>query len=425
MKHAQTVLFLGDGMADEPVAELGGRTPLQAANTPNMDWIAAHGRCGQMLTLPDGFPTSSDVANMSVLGGDLATELCGRGPLEAASQGIEMGPDDVVFRMNLVTVAPDGTLKDFSGGHVGAAEQHEAIELLNAKIADSWMGNPGESIRFYAGVSYRNLVLLHGAAFSGREVAYDKPDDNSGNPVAEHLPRAKSPAGEYTAAVLRDIIAKAAEVLKGRNANGVWPWSGGKAGAIHSVSARYGIRGAIVAAVDVINGLGRTMGLDVIKVPGATGYIDTNYEGKADAAIKAIRDGYDFVYVHIESTDEVSHEQNLKLKLKTLEDFDGRLIGRVRAALGDKVPARRGAGRGADIRRDRRAGGRARPPEGRRAHGPSAGVKDERRIQCEDGEAGGRRGHLRAHTRAYYRARAPLVGQRGGEHRPLPRGRGA
>ena len=337
MKHAPTVLFLGDGMADEPVAELGGRTPLQAADTPNMDWIAAHGRSGQMLTLPDGFPTSSDVANMSVLGGDLAKELCGRGPLEAASKGIKMGPDDVVFRMNLVTVNPDGTLKDFSGGHIGATEQQEAIALLNAQIADSWKGNPGEYIRFYAGVSYRNLVLLHGAAFSGREVAYDKPDDNSGNPVAEHLPRAKSPAGEHTAAVLRDIIAKAADVLKGRNANGVWPWSGGKAGAIHSVSGKYGVKCAIVAAVDVINGLGRTMGLDVITVPGATGYIDTNYEGKADAAIQAIRDGYDFVYVHIEATDEVSHAQDLKLKLQALEDFDKRLIGRVRAALGDKV----------------------------------------------------------------------------------------
>lgn len=337
MKHAQTVLFLGDGMADEPLAELGGRTPLQAARVPNMDWIAAHGRSGQMLTLPDGFPTSSDVANMSVLGGDLATELCGRGPLEAASQGIAMGPDDVVFRLNLVTVAPDGTLKDFSGGHVGEAEQKEAIALLNAQIADGWKGHTGEYIRFYPGVSYRNLVLLHGPAFSGSAVAYDKPDDNSGNPVTEHLPRAKTPEGEYTAQVLRDIIARAAEVLKGRGANGVWPWSGGKAGAIHSVSARYGIRGAIVAAVDVINGLGRTMGLDVIPVPGATGYIDTNYEGKADAAIKAIRDGYDFVYVHIEATDEVSHAQDLKLKLQALEDFDGRLIGRVRAALGDTV----------------------------------------------------------------------------------------
>ena len=337
MMKRSTVLFLGDGMADEPLDELDGRTPLQAAATPNMDWIAANGRCGEMLTLPEGFPTSSDVANMSVLGGDLATELCGRGPLEAASQGIEMGPDDVLFRMNLITVAPGGTLADFSGGHIAAPEQQEAIAMLNAQIADSWKGNDGEWIRFHAGVSYRNLLQLHGSAFSGREVAYDKPDDNSGNPVSEHLPKAKSPAGEYTAKVLRDITARAADVLAGRQANGIWLWSGGKAGAIHSVSKKYGIRGAIVAAVDVINGLGRTMGLDVIKVPGATGYIDTNYEGKADAAIKAIKDGYDFVYVHIEATDEVSHAQDLKLKLKAIEDFDRRLVGRVRAALGDSV----------------------------------------------------------------------------------------
>ena len=337
MRKYPTVLFLGDGMADEPVAELGGRTPIEAANVPHMDWIARNGRSGTMLTLPDGFPTSSDVANMSVLGGDLAAELCGRGPLEAASQGIVMGPDDVVFRMNLVSVNPDGTLKDFSGGHVGEAEQREAIALLNEKIASVWKGGEGEYIRFYAGVSYRNLLLLHGAAFSGSAVAYDKPDDNAGNPVAEHLPHAKSPEGEYTAAVLRDVTAKAADILKGRGANGVWLWSGGKAGAIHSVAKRYGVSGAIVAAVDVINGLGRTMGLDVIKVPGATGYIDTNYEGKADAAIKAIRDGYDFVYVHIEATDEVSHAQDLKLKIQALEDFDGRLMGRVMDALGDKV----------------------------------------------------------------------------------------
>lgn len=329
MKTHPTVVFLGDGMADEPVEALGGLTPLQAAKTPAMDLIARNGRSGTLLTLPDGYPTSSDVANMSVLGGDLAKELCGRGPLEAASQGIEMGQDDVVFRMNLVTVAPDGTLADFSGGHVGAEEQKGAIDLLNERVAASWRGGEGEYIRFFTGVSYRNLVLLHGAAFSGTEVACDKPDDNSGNPVAEHLPRAKSAAGEYTASVLRDIIAKAAGVLAGRGANGVWPWSGGKAGAIHSIPERYGVRGAIVAAVDVINGLGRAMGLDVIRVPGATGYIDTNYEGKADAALKALADGYGFVYVHIESTDEVSHARDLDLKLKTIEDFDSRLISRV------------------------------------------------------------------------------------------------
>ena len=329
MKPFKTVLFLGDGMADEPIESIGGRTPLEAAATPWMDKIARDGRSGTFLTLPDGFPTSSDVANMSVMGGDLATELCGRGPLEAASMGLNLGPDDVAFRMNLVTVNDDGTLKDFSAGHIGAEAQREAIALLNESLGT-------DKIRFYAGVSYRNIVVLSGPEFSAA-VAYDKPDDNQGNPVADHLPRAKAPEGEATAATLRDIIAKAAEVLKGRQANGVWPWSGGKAGAIHSIAARYGVRGAVVSAVDVINGLGRVMGLDVIKVPGATGYIDTNYEGKADAAIKAVEDGYDFVYVHIESTDEVSHEQRLDLKIKAIEDFDSRLIGRVMAKLGDSA----------------------------------------------------------------------------------------
>ena len=329
MKPFKTVLFLGDGMADEPIESLGGKTPLEAASTPWMDKIAREGRCGTFLTLPEGFPTSSDVANMSVMGGDLATELCGRGPLEAASMGLKLGPDDVAFRMNLVSVGDDGTLKDFSAGHIGEMAQKEAIALLNEHLGT-------DKIRFYAGVSYRNIIILSGPEFSAA-VAYDKPDDNHGNPVADHLPHAKSPEGEFTAATLRNIIARAAEILKGRQANGVWPWSGGKAGAIHSIAQRYGIRGAVVSAVDVINGLGRVMGLDVIKVPGATGYIDTNYEGKADAAIKALQDGYDFVYVHIESTDEVSHEQRLDLKLKAIEDFDSRLIGRVMSALGDSV----------------------------------------------------------------------------------------
>ena len=332
----KTIMFLGDGMADEPMEELGGRTPLMAANTPNMDWIAKMGRSGTMLTLPDGFPTSSDVANMSVLGGDLATELCGRGPLEAASQGLEIGPDDVVFRVNLVTVSDEGILLDFSGGHVGAAEQHSAIDILNG-VASEMKLAAGESLRFYPGVSYRNILVMHGKAFGAKDIVCDKPDDNHGNAVAEHLPRAKNDAGEYTAKVLCDIQAKAAEALKGRGANGIWCWSGGKPGAIHSVSERYSKRCAVISAVDVINGLGRTMGLDVIPVKGATGFIDTNYEGKADAAIKAIEDGYDFVYVHVEAMDEVSHLRDLGLKLKAIEDFDSRLIGRVRAAFGDGI----------------------------------------------------------------------------------------
>lgn len=326
MKSNKVVIFLGDGMADEPVSELNGKTPIEAAETQGMDLIAKNGRSGTLLTLPNGFPTSSDVANMSVLGGNLATELSGRGPLEAASQGIILGENDVAFRMNLVTINDDGTLKDFSGGHVGKSEQEEAIALLNKEIADKFSGDEGESIRFYAGVSYRNLLILRGKRFSGKAVAYDKPDDNTGNKVADHLPRAKSPEGEYTAKVLCDVIAKAQEVLKGRGANGVWPWSGGKASGVHSISELYGIKGAIIAAVDVINGLGKVMGLDVIKVPGATGYIDTNYRGKADATIDALKNGYDFVYVHVEAIDEVSHAQDLKLKLQAIEDFDKKLI---------------------------------------------------------------------------------------------------
>ena len=328
MKPFKTILFLGDGMADEPLSELGGRTPLQAADTPNMDAIARLGRSGTMLTLPAGFPTSSDVANMSVLGCDLAQELCGRGPLEAASQGIKLGANDIAFRMNLVTVDAEGILRDFSGGHIAQGDAVEAIRLLNEKLGT-------DTIRFYPGVSYRNLLVLSGPEYSA-EISYDKPDDNHGQPVAKHLPRTKSTEGQRTAALLRDLIARASEVLKGREANGIWPWSGGKAGALHNICQRYGIRAAVISAVDVINGLGRCMGMDVIKVPGAPGYIDTNYEGKADAAVKAL-EAYDFVYVHVEAIDEVSHAQDLKLKLKTIEDLDKRLIGRVMAQAGAGV----------------------------------------------------------------------------------------
>lgn len=322
------VIFLGDGMADEPSELLGGRTPLQLAKTPNMDAIARNGRCGTLLTLPDGFPTSSDVANMSVLGCDLATELCGRGPLEAASQGIQLGANDLCFRMNFTTTDANGILRDFSGGHISQKDAEAAVALLNDRLGT-------QQIRFYPGVSYRNLLVLSGPEFSA-QVACDKPDDNHGNPVAEHLPKAKSPAAEPTAHLLRELQAKAAEILAGRPANGVWFWSGGKAGSLHTIPGRYGIRGAVVSAVDVINGLGRCMGLDVVKVQGATGYIDTNYEGKADAAIAAAKN-HDLVYVHLEATDEVSHAQDVKLKIQAIEDFDSRLIGRVMAALGDKA----------------------------------------------------------------------------------------
>jgi 2,3-bisphosphoglycerate-independent phosphoglycerate mutase len=326
--NRKAIVFLGDGMADEPLPQLGNRTPLQAANTPAMDRIAREGRSGTLLTLPAGYPTSSDVANMSVLGCDLTTELCGRGPLEAASQGIPLGPHDIAFRVNLVRVDNEGVLRDYSGGQISKADAAADIVMLNAAL-----GSP--TVRFYPGVSYRNLLILSGPEFSA-EVLCDKPDDNHGNLMAEHLPRAKSAAGQHTAAVLCDLIARAYTVLQESRANAIWPWSGGRAGAIHKLTQRYGITAAVISAVDVINGLGRCMGMEVIPVTGATGYIDTNYEGKADAALAAIQT-HDFVFVHVEGLDEVSHAQDAALKIRALEDFDQRLIGRVMAAVDPAV----------------------------------------------------------------------------------------
>jgi 2,3-bisphosphoglycerate-independent phosphoglycerate mutase len=336
MSRRKTILFLGDGMADEAVPALGGRTPLQAARTPGMDRIAREGRSGSLLTLPAGYPTSSEVANMSVLGCDLATEYCGRGALEAAGRGVKLGPLDTAFRVNLTTVE-GGLLRDFSGGHVQPEHAAALIQALNDRFA-------GEAIRFHPGVSYRNILVLSGAQY-GPAVKTDKPDDHHGEAVAAHLPAAKGPEGEATAAVLRRLVAEAPGVLEAHPvnrhlkaegkamANGIWPWSGGKAGGFRKLKDKYGITGAVISAVDVINGLGRCLGLDVIPVPGATGYIDTNYEGKARAAIEALKT-HDFVYVHVEAIDEVSHEQNLALKLKAIEDFDARIIGPVMEAVG-------------------------------------------------------------------------------------------
>lgn len=338
----KTIIFLPDGMADEPLPELGGKTPLQTVKTPGMDFIAHQGRSGTLLTLPAKFPTSSDVANMSVLGCNLETEYCGRGVLEAASQGIKLSKTDVAFRCNLVTVGADGKLEDFSGGHIAQAAAEDLIAYLNQHLAT-------DKIRFYPGVSYRNLLILSGEEFSA-EVYCQKPDDNYGEIVSEHLPTINKGAKgtDLTLKTLLELIAKAAEILpsapanvravaEGRlPANAIWPWSPGRAGAMRTMAERHGIKAAVISAVDVINGLGRCLGMDVIKVPGATGYIDTDYDGKAEAAIEAIKD-HDMVYVHVEAIDEVSHARNLQLKLKAIEDFDSKIVARVIRECGDDV----------------------------------------------------------------------------------------
>lgn len=340
-RATKTIIFLGDGMADEAVPELGGRTPLQVARTPGMDRIAREGRSGTLMTLPPGFPTSSEVANMSVLGCDLPTEYCGRGPLEAAGRGVPLNPDDTAFRVNLVTTE-NGVLRDFSGGHIAPADAALLIEALNGHFA-------GPKVRFYPGVSYRNLLVLSGVPY-GPHVKTEKPDDNHGERVNDHLPRPTGPEGEETAQILRRMIAEAREVLthhpvnrrlaaEGKPmANGIWPWSGGRAGALRKLRDVYGVRGAVISAVDVISGLGRCLGMEAIAVPGATGYTDTNYEGKAAAAIKAL-DTFDFVYLHLEAIDEVSHEQDLHKKIRAIEDFDARIIVPVLDALGPSLNA--------------------------------------------------------------------------------------
>jgi 2,3-bisphosphoglycerate-independent phosphoglycerate mutase len=334
MKPHKTVILLGDGMSDEPIEALGNRTPIQAAHTPGMDAIARDGRSGTLFTLPDAFPTSSDVANMSVLGCDLETEYCGRGALEAASQGVPLKPTDLAFRINLVSVE-NGCLTDFSGGHLPQDDAVVLIDALNETLAS-------DTVRFYPGVSYRNLLILSGDSFS-TEITTEKPDDNSGNRIDEHLPKSTTEAGDSTAALLLELMKRAEEILsshpinqaamrEGRSpANAIWPWSSGRATALRSLHEKYNISSAVISAVDVIKGLGSLLGMDVIEVEGATGYIDTNYEGKAQAAIEALQD-HDLVYVHVEAIDEVSHAQDLELKIKAIEDFDSRIVQPILAA---------------------------------------------------------------------------------------------
>ncbi len=328
----KAIVFLADGMADEPVEALGGRTPLEAVDTPCMDTIAREGASGTFLTLPEGFPTSSDAANMSVLGYDLASFYPGRGPIEATSRGIPLGPDDVAWRCNLVFVE-NGILKDYSAGHI-SAERAEA--LMNA-LAERFNS---DKVTFYSGVSYRNLLILHGPEFSA-DVDYFKPDSSQDLPVSELRWKAKTPEARHTVEFIEKLVADAAEFLANhplnRNgetpANWIWPWSPGRKPAFPGFSGKYdGRTAAVITAVDVISGIARCAGMDVIPVPGATGYLDTNYAGKAEAAIRAIED-HDFVYVHLEAIDECSHQGDLELKMRAISDLENKIIRPVMTAL--------------------------------------------------------------------------------------------
>lgn len=315
------LVVLGDGMADEPIPELGNRTPLAYANTPNMDRIAREGRTGQVLTIPDGFEAGSDIANLMILGYHPARYYTGRGPLEAVNMGVDLTDDQIAYRCNLVTIR-DGVMQDFSAGHITSTEGAALLGTLQEQL-------PG--VRLVAGVSYRNLLVVDG----GKGAEGTAPHDIVGEEVEEYLPH----GGD--ASLLLTCIEKSIEVFadhpvnRGRLARGlpaatmIWPWSGGKRPALIPFQEKYGKRGGMISAVDLLNGIARYAGMEVITVPGATGYLDTDYQAKARYAIEALRD-LDFLYLHVEAPDEAGHLGSVSEKVKAIERVD-QMIGTIMA----------------------------------------------------------------------------------------------
>ncbi|WP_440948913.1 cofactor-independent phosphoglycerate mutase [Methanosarcina sp. T3] len=318
MKYA---VLIGDGMADYPIEELGGRTILQAARTPAMDSIAAHGKTGLAKTVPEGFPPGSDVANMSIFGYDPAIYYSGRAPLEAASMRVTLAADDVAFRCNLITIE-NGKIKDYSAGHISSDEAEILIDTLDSELRT-------EKVRFYPGISYRHLIVAGNDL--GAETECTPPHDITGERKDDYLPRGKD--GEFfsglieaSTVVLELHPVNLKRVQEGKNpANSIWVWGQGYAPKFKTFQELYGKKGAIISAVDLLKGIGIYAGLDVIEVPGATGYLDTNYEGKASAAIEALKTR-DLVFVHVEAPDEAGHEGSLEKKMKAVEDFDSRIV---------------------------------------------------------------------------------------------------
>ncbi len=323
----KVIVLLGDGMSDELYSELGNKSPLQAARTPNMDFMAQHGQVGLAHTVPEGLPPGSDVANLSVFGYDPRNCYTGRSPLEAVSMGVALDPEDVAFRMNLITLKPQGSsiyMQDFSAGHISTTEACELVATLQKEI-----GN-GE-FEFYPGVGYRHLMVWRGGRDSMKATP---PHDITGKAVLDYLPSGDG------ADILNNIMNHAQMVLHdhpvnikrknegGLPANSVWLWGHGKTPKIAPFVDKFGMTGAVISAVDLIKGIGICAGLDIVKVDGATGYIDTNYLGKGQAALAALED-HDFVYVHVEAPDEASHAGRMDHKIQAIEDFDCLVVGTV------------------------------------------------------------------------------------------------
>ena len=321
------IILIGDGMADSPIAELGNRTPLEAANTPNMDALAGSGSFGLFRTVPDGYSPGSDVANLSVLGYSPAKYYTGRAPLEAASIGVKLGPTDIAFRCNLVTlVEKDGStiMGDYSSGHITTEDAAGMIPDLDRALQP-------EGVRLYLGTSYRHLMVWKDGE---KALKTTPPHDISDKVIDDYLPRGERAEKlvrlmMLSQGVLKDHPVNRQRIAAGKKpATSIWLWGQGSAPAMPTIKERFGVDGAIISAVDLMKGIGIYAGLEVIKVPGATGYIDTNYEGKAQAALKAL-ESKDFVCVHVEAPDEAGHNGDLKDKMRAIEDFDSRIVGPV------------------------------------------------------------------------------------------------
>ena len=334
MKH---IIILGDGMADWPSASLGNQTLLQYSHTPYMDLLASKGRTGKLITVADGFHPGSEVANMSVMGYNLPKVYEGRGPLEAASIGVELQPGDMAMRCNIVCIEGD-ILKNHSAGHISTEDADVLVKYLQEHL-----GN--ERVQFHTGVQYRHLLVIKGG---NKQIDCTPPHDVPLHPFRPLMVKAEAPEAQETADLINDLILKSQELLKnhplnlkrmaeGKDpANSIWPWSPGYRPQMEPLSVMYpSIRkGSVISAVDLINGIGVYAGLRRISVEGATGLYDTNYENKVSAALEALKTD-DLVYLHIEASDEAGHEGNFELKQLTIENLDKRAVGPIYEAVKD------------------------------------------------------------------------------------------
>ncbi len=329
------IILLGDGMADRPNACTGGKTCLQAARTPNLDRLATLGEVGMVRTVPPGFPPGSDVANLSVMGYDPAKYFTGRSPLEAASMGVQLGPDDIAYRCNLVTLrltaakaaagrSRRAVMEDFSAGHISTQEARTLIEEIDGKLGSG-------HIRFYPGVSYRHLMVWK----NGKDrIECTPPHDIQDKYIEDYLPRGEGDdiingLMEASIDILSNHPLNKGRLEKGkRPANSIWLWGQGRRPSMPTFREKYGLEGSVISAVDLTKGIGVYAGFDVITVPGATGWIDTNYVGKAEHALFALKTK-DIVYLHVEAPDEAGHTGDAKNKIKAIEDFDELIVGNI------------------------------------------------------------------------------------------------